>query len=236
MQRRNLTALLLLLVVVGLQATACGYSAPAEGEGAEPAKVEPIEDSDVSKVVLTEDAAKRIGLETGQVAVQHVEGGLVVSGVVAPNPAGSGSVLVRVSLPAAERAKVDVHQPARVTVAGDELVASVTGDPAGHGPLSYELQGAGGAVHPGQRLRVELQFTDAGQRLTIPYSAVIYGVEGGVWTYTSAGPLTFVRAPITVASVQGDTAVLTKGPPPGTEVVTVGGEELLGTEFAIEGE
>jgi len=30
--------------------------------------------------------------------------------------------------------------------------------------------------------------------------------------------------------------VLSEGPAPGTEVVTVGGEELLGTEFAIEGE
>jgi hypothetical protein len=39
-----------------------------------------------------------------------------------------------------------------------------------------------------------------------------------------------------VAAVQGDMAVLSEGPPPGTEVVTVGGEELLGTEFAIEGE
>jgi hypothetical protein len=52
----------------------------------------------------------------------------------------------------------------------------------------------------------------------------------------STGPLTFVRAPIKVAEIQGDTAVLSKGPPEGTEVVTVGGEELLGTEFAIEGE
>ena len=43
----------------------------------------------------------------------------------------------------------------------------------------------------------------------------IYGVEGGTWTYTSAGPLTFVRAPITVASVQGDVAVLSEGPDPG---------------------
>jgi len=43
-------------------------------------------------------------------------------------------------------------------------------------------------------------------------------------------------APIKVASIQGDTAVLSDGPAPGTEVVTVGGEELLGTEFAIEGE
>ena len=64
MPRRNLTALLLLLVAVGLPATACGYSAPAEGEGDEPAQVEAIEDSDLSKVVLTADAANRIGLES----------------------------------------------------------------------------------------------------------------------------------------------------------------------------
>jgi hypothetical protein len=236
MPRRNLTALLLLLVAVGLQGTACGYSAPAEGEGDEPAKVEAVEDSDLSRVVLTEDAAKRIGLETARVAMASVDEGTIVSGRVVANPAGSGSVLVRVSLPASERAKVDLHQPARVTVGSEELVAPAIGDASAGGALSYELEGAGEAVHAGQRLRVELQFKGAGERLTIPYSAVIYGVEGGVWTYTSAGPLTFVRAPIKVTAVQGDTAVLSEGPPPGTEVVTVGGEELLGTEFAIEGE
>ena len=236
MPRRNLTALLLLLVTVGLTASACGYSAPAEGEGGEPAKVEPIEDSDVSKVVLTEDAAKRIGLETAEVATQSVEEGLPVTGRVAPDPAAPGSVLVQVSLPAAERAKVDVSQPAQITVAGDSLVAPMAGDPPASGPLAYELDGAGSAVHTGQRLRVELRLTGGGERLTIPYSAVIYGIEGGVWTYTTAGPLTFIREPITVTEVQGDTAVLSKGPPAGTEVVTVGGEELLGTEFAIEGE
>lgn len=236
MPRRNLTALLLLLVAVGLSAAACGYSEPAEGEGDEPAKVEPIEDSDVSKVVLTEDAAKRIGLETAQVAMQQVEEALVVTGKVAPDPAAPGSVLVRVTLPAAERAKVDLAQPARVTVAGDVLVAPMAGDPPSGGPLSYELDGSSSVVHTGQRLRVELQHAGGGPQLTIPYSAVIYGVEGGVWTYTSTGPLTFVRAPITVAAIQGTTAVLSKGPPAGTEVVTVGGEELLGTEFAIEGE
>ena len=236
MPRRNRTALLLLLVAVAPAATACGYSAPAEGEGDEPARVEAIEDSDLSKVVLTEDAAKRIGLETARVTMQNVAEGLVVSGRAEQGPAGAGSVLVRVSLPAAERAKVDLAQPARVAAGGDVLVAPVLGDPAAGGALVYELQGAGDAVRPGQAVRVELRFTGAGERLTIPYSAVIYGVEGGVWTYTSTGPLTFVRAPITVAEIQGDTAVLRQGPPAGTEVVTVGGEELLGTEFAIEGE
>ena len=236
MPRRNLIALLLLLVGVAPAASACGYSVPAEAAGGEPARVEPLEDSDLSKVVLTEDAARRIGLETAQVTMRAVEEGIVVSGRAAPAPAGSGSVLVRLSLPAVERAKVDLAQPARISVGSDVLVAPVSGDPSAGGPLAYELQGAGDAVRPGQKLRVELQFTGAGERPTIPYSAVIYGVEGGVWTYTRTGPLTFVRAPIKVAEIQGDTAVLSEGPPAGTEVVTVGGEELLGTEFAIEGE
>jgi hypothetical protein len=236
MPRRNVTAVLLLLVAVGLAAGACGYSAPAEGEGDKPAKVEPVEDSDVSKVVLTEDAAKRIGLETAQVTEQQVEEGLVVSGRAVATTTGPGSMVVRVTLPAAERARVDLTQPAQVSVAGDSLVAPLAGDPPASGPLAYELDGAVTGVHAGQRLRVEVRLTGGGERLTIPYSAVIYGVEGGVWTYTSAGPLTFVRAPITVAEVQGNVAVLSNGPPAGTEVVTVGGEELLGTEFAIEGE
>ena len=238
MPRRNLTALLLLLVAVGLQATACGYSAPAEGAGDEPAKVEPVEDSDLSKVVLTEDAAKRIGLETAPVAASNVESDVVVRGRVAADPAASGSLLVRVSMPAAELAKVDVSKAARVLAVfgSDGVVAPLVGGAASAGALTYRLDGAGQVVHAGQRVRVQVPLSGAGEQKTIPYSAVIYGVEGGVWAYTSVGPLTFVRAPITVASVQGDTAVLSDGPPPGTEVVTVGGEELLGTEFAIEGE
>ena len=238
MQRRNLTALLLLVVVVGVQATACGYSAPAEGEGDEPAKVEAIEDSDLSKVVLTEDAANRIGLETGAVAMSSVGSDVVVRGQVAADPAADGVLLVHVSLPATELAQVDLSRPARVLAVfgSDGVVAPLVGDVASGSTLTYRLDGASRVVHVGQRVRVRVVLSGGGEQKTIPYSAVIYGVEGGTWTYTSAGPLTFVRAPITVASVQGDVAVLSEGPAPGTEVVTVGGEELLGTEFAIEGE
>ena len=238
MPRRNVTALLLLLVAVGLQATACGYSDPAEGEGAAPATVESIEDSDLSKVVLTEDAAKRIGLETAPVALSHVESDVVVRGRVAADPAASGALFVRVSMPAAELAKVDVSKPSRVLAVfgSNGVIAPLVANAGSAGTLTYRLDGADRVVHAGQRVRVQVPLAGGGEQKTIPYSAVIYGVEGGVWAYTSTGPLTFVRAPITVASVQGDTAVLSEGPPPGTEVVTVGGEELLGTEFAIEGE
>jgi hypothetical protein len=238
MQRRNLTALLLLLVVVGVGGTACGYSAPAEGEGDEPARVDAVEDSDLSKVVLTEDAARRIGLETAAVAMSNVESDVVIRGQVAADPASAGTYLVHVSLPATELAQVDLSQPARVLAVfgSDGVVAPLVGDAATGSTLTYRLDGAGQVVRAGQRVRVQVVLSGGGEQKTIPYSAVIYGVEGGTWTYTSAGPLTFVRAPITVESVQGDVAVLSEGPDPGTEVVTVGGEELLGTEFAIEGE
>jgi hypothetical protein len=45
-----------------------------------------------------------------------------------------------------------------------------------------------------------------------------------------------VRAPIDIDEVDGNTVILNSGPPPGTRIVSVGGEELLGTEFQIEGE
>jgi hypothetical protein len=71
------------------------------------------------------------------------------------------------------------------------------------------------------------------RRLEIPYAAVLYDPEGETWTYTSPEPLVFIRAPITVARIQGSTAFLSSGPPAGTEVVTVGAAELLGTEYEV---
>jgi hypothetical protein len=68
---------------------------------------------------------------------------------------------------------------------------------------------------------------------SIPYAAVVYDSEGNTWTYTSPKALTFERTPITVASITGDEAKLTAGPPAGTEVVTVGAAELLGVEAEI---
>ena len=71
------------------------------------------------------------------------------------------------------------------------------------------------------------------QRSAIPYAAVLYGPTGDTWTYTNPEPLVFVRAPIDVVQIQGERAVLSEGPPAGTEVVTVGAAELLGTEYEV---
>lgn len=70
-------------------------------------------------------------------------------------------------------------------------------------------------------------------RLTIPYGALLYAATGETFVYTNPQPLTFLRAPVEVDVVQGGTAVLRSGPPPGTQIVTVGGAELVGIEFGV---
>lgn len=73
-------------------------------------------------------------------------------------------------------------------------------------------------------------------RLTIPYAAVVYYLDGTTWTYTETGDHTYQRAPITVAGIAGDVATLSAGPAPGTPVVVVGAPEVLGAELEIDGE
>lgn len=68
----------------------------------------------------------------------------------------------------------------------------------------------------------------------IPYSAVLYGADGKTFAYTNPRPRVYVRAPITVADIQGNRALLSSGPRVGTTIVTVGAPELYGTEFGVE--
>jgi len=80
--------------------------------------------------------------------------------------------------------------------------------------------------------------TTAGQLAheVIPYSAVVYDHDGSTWTYVNTAARTYQRKPITVTEIDGEVAQLSAGPPAGTQVVTVGAAELLGTEYNISGE
>jgi hypothetical protein len=129
-------------VVAALAVSACGSSSSG-GSGDDPATVQPIKGTDLNQVTLTAQAAKRLGIKTGQV----------------------------------------------------------------------------------RRL---------GPRTTVPFGAVVYNADGTTFTYTSPKPRVYVRAPITVARINGGEAILTKGPPAGTVVVTVGSQELYGSEYEVE--
>lgn len=72
------------------------------------------------------------------------------------------------------------------------------------------------------------------QRLTIPYSSVIYGAHGETWVYLNPEPLHFVRSEIKVDfTLDGKQTILIEGPPVDSKVVTVGAAELYGTEYEV---
>lgn len=68
---------------------------------------------------------------------------------------------------------------------------------------------------------------------SIPFAAVIYDPNGKSWTYTALANRTYVRSPITISRIDGNTALLQAGPPTGTPVVTAGAPELLGAEYGV---
>jgi hypothetical protein len=90
-----------------------------------------------------------------------------------------------------------------------------------------------------QRLRIqtaavrEVATTRAGRRSVVPYAAVLYDAHGSTWVYVSPDSLRYVRHKIDVDYIDGEQAVLSSGPPVGTQVVTVGALQLFGTEFEI---
>lgn len=130
-------SMLFLFIFAMLLLSACGANAP-KTEKITPAKLEPIEGTDLSRVILTEKAAKRIGLET----------------------------------------------------------ALASGN-------------------------------------SVPYAAIIYDTEGNTWVYTSLTPLTFVREPIVIDHIEGDTVILAESLDSELSVVTVGVAELYGTETGV---
>jgi len=69
-------------------------------------------------------------------------------------------------------------------------------------------------------------------RTVVPYSALLYQVDGSSVIYTVTAPLTYTLVTVSVASIQGNQVYLT-GLAPGTTVVTVGGEELLGVQDGV---
>ena len=87
-----------------------------------------------------------------------------------------------------------------------------------------------------QTAAVETQEVEGVQRDVVPFAAIVYDTQGGTWVYTNPEPLTYIRTAVQVEFVREDNAVLLAGPRAGTAVVTVGAEELFGSETEFEEE
>ncbi len=103
--------------------------------------------------------------------------------------------------------------------------------------LFYSLENTDHGLSLGQHVQVRLALAGSGAaRRVIPYSAVIYDVNGGTWVYVATEALTFLRTPINVDYIEAGQAFLNEGPPSGSMVVTSGAEELYGSETEFEEE
>lgn len=228
------------LILASLQAAACTQKADMPIES-KPAKVERVQGTDLSRVTLSPKAAQRLDIKTASVRDEQIGSRKrLVAGEVMAKPtaaANDGSkVWVRVPLSSLDLRTVASGQPALVVpLAGDAAgtAARAVGtqdNPKEPAALHYAVEKADGLA-PGQRVRVELALSGAGTRRVVPNSAVIYDPKGQTWVYINPEPLVFVRHAVSVDYVDGDRVVLSDGPAPGTMVVTVGGAELLGTEY-----
>jgi multidrug efflux pump subunit AcrA (membrane-fusion protein) len=113
-------------------------------------------------------------------------------------------------------------------------INDVEDDPDGAPVLYYEVSAAGHNLVPGQDVRVKLSLVEDGSlRKVIPYSALIYDLDGSTWIYISPEPLVFMRQPVTVDFIEGDRAILSDGPSAGTMVATVGVAELYGADTGV---
>lgn len=85
-------------------------------------------------------------------------------------------------------------------------------------------------------VREEQSPRSGAMQMAVPYSAVIYDLNGDTWVYTrNPGPesLTFEREPITIDYIEGDLAFVSEGPALGTEVATVAVAELYGIDTGV---
>ena len=149
---------------------------------------------------------------------------------------------VRAPIFAGEVARVDPKAAAQVDplqgdsgstpIAARRVVAPPSADPVSSSvDLYYELS-RGAGLRPGQRVSVSVPLTGAGREgAVVPFSAVLYDMNGGAWVYVKTGPHQYERQRVQVAGVIEGFAVLATGPAPGAEVVVQGAAELFGTEF-----
>lgn len=97
--------------------------------------------------------------------------------------------------------------------------------------LWYELDNSDGALRQGERGSVLLALGGSETRPCVPWSAVIYDTHGSAWVYQQVETHAFSRHKVEVERVDGDFAVLARGPAEGALVVTAGVAELHGIEF-----
>lgn len=173
--------------------------------------------------------------------VSALPGQTVPSGAALFEVMNLDRIWVRVPVYVGDLPEIDTAQPAEVggltarpgsaVRPAKPAVAPPTANAvAGTVDLFFDLENRESGHRPGERLGATLLLRDPAKSLTVPWSAVVWDVYGGAWVYEKAGDHAYARRRVVVRYVKDDTAVLESGPAEGTKIVTVGTEELFGTD------
>jgi RND family efflux transporter MFP subunit len=172
--------------------------------------------------------------------VTAAPGSIVMAGQTLGLVVADDVLWVRVPLYAGDLTSVARGAAASVTLLGESGTAhqatSVTAPPRADAAAAttdvwYALPAGVRNLRPGERVIVGLPLLTAEEALVVPWSAIVYDVEGGTWVYRVVKPHVYARTRVEVRHVYGGQAMLSRGPEPGTQVVTAGVAELFGTEF-----
>ncbi|MFH1763542.1 MAG: efflux RND transporter periplasmic adaptor subunit [Gemmatimonadota bacterium] len=193
--------------------------------------------SSLSPIVLTAPAA-------GIVHGVHVAPGQIVSaGMPLLEIVGANPLWVRVPVYVGVLADVDRAVPVTVVTPGapDDSpgfeATPIAGPPTANAgtvssDLYYRVANPGGDLRPGERVAVRVPMRgSASVERVVPWSAVLYDIQGGTWIYEALENHSYTRRRVEVRDVVEGFAILTRGPAPGTPVVVVGAAELYSTEF-----
>lgn len=114
-------------------------------------------------------------------------------------------------------------KPVAAPPSADALAATID--------LFYELPNSDKRFRPGERVEVILPLEGEMESLVIPLAAVLRDIHGIGWVYVNSAEHTFERHRVEVHFTTKESAILSRGPAPGTQVVVDGTAELFGTEF-----
>ncbi|MBE2283110.1 MAG: hypothetical protein IAE77_06590 [Prosthecobacter sp.] len=196
--------------------------------------------------MLSAEAGSVRGVDEAKATLQLAEAALTTAKAqrellgAAVGQGGAKRAWVRTAIFSGEAALLDAKAPAsiRALVSSSKPYSAkpVAGPPTANALTStidwyYELP-ADSPLRAGERVAVELPTSDSQhEALVIPFNAVLHDIHGGQWVYAKTGEHSYTRKRIQVARLAGVDAVLSNGPPTGTQVVTDGSAELFGTEF-----
>ncbi len=181
----------------------------------------------------------------GVIDALHVRGGLEVpSGAPLVDVIATDPIWLRVPVYSGELDAVDPSRGAVVRLLGTAEGASETAArpvdaaPAGNPnaasiDLFFEIPNPGMRWKPEQKVIVRVPLRQPAETLLVPGSAVVHDIHGGSWVYVKTESHAYTRRRVEVREIIDGLAALSRGPQPGTPVVTAGAAELFGTEFGV---